>query len=261
MYTAFDQLWPGALADVARFCRTHPTLEPPQPLVLSRPFERGLIQALIQHCPDPHQVRAMSEADLVAFLRQHVGRGGVKTAQKVLQCAREALLPPPDITAVLTHRLQADFALFQTVLARLAALQAEAEQLVPGSPAEVLTSVSGISPFLAARYFAGVGHHRRFTSAGQVWAFAGLDPLSGDSGDTRHAGHISKKGDPAFRDALYLIGLHTSQQCPAIAAAKRRALQRGLGQAGAILHAAHKANRLCWHLLYHQERYAPARHR
>jgi transposase len=249
-----DQLWPGALVKVAQFRKAHPTLEVPAPLVLSRPLERELVQALLTHCPDPHRVRAMSEAELQKFLRTHIGRAGPVTVRRVLRCAREAVLPPPEIATILAQRVQADFATYQRLMQQRATLETEAAQLVPGSPAEVLTSI-GLSPFLAARYYAGVGHHRRFQSAAEVWAFAGFDPLSSDSGDTQQVGKISRKGDAIFRDTLYLIGLYLSQHCPPIMRAKQRALKHGLGHVGAVLHAAHKANRLCWHLLYHQEKF------
>jgi len=259
LLSAFDRLWPGALVDVARFQRAHPKLSPPVPLVHSKPLERKLVRALILHAPNPHLIRRMSADDLLALLRTHVGRASPATARRVLDCAQHALLPPPDITAVLAAHLQHDFDLYLALEARLLALSAEADQLVPDSPAAVLTSVPGLSPCLAARYLAGIGQADRFASPNQVWALAGFDPLPSDSGDARHAGPISKKGDPAFRDALFMIGVHTSRLCPPIADAKARALSRGLSPVGATLHAAHKANRLCWRLLLDQLPYDPAR--
>lgn len=139
----------------------------------------------------------MSPDDLLAFLRTHVGRASPATAQRGLACAQHALLPPPDVAAVLAACLQRDFDLYLALEARLLALSAEAEQLVPPSPAAVLTS-------LAARYLAAVGRPDRFSSPNQVWALAGFDPLASDSGDTRRTGPISRKGDPAFRDTLSL---------------------------------------------------------
>jgi len=78
-------------------------------------------------------------------------RGGPATAQRILACARQALLPPPEITAVLARQVQADFAFYQQLAERLDHLKNEAEQLVPGSSAAVLTSVPGLSAYLAAR--------------------------------------------------------------------------------------------------------------
>lgn len=46
-----------------------------------------------------------------------------------------------------------------------------------------------------------------------------------------------------------------------MARAKQRARAHGKGPVGAILHAAHKANRLCFHLLFHQKVFDPIRYR
>ena len=131
-------------------------------------------------------------------------------------------------------------------------LEAQAAALVPHTPAAVLTTIPGVSPFLAARYLAHLKSHRRFTRPSEVWAFAGFDPVTEESGDHRRIGRISRKGHPGLRDTLFLIGLHTARENPAIGRVRQRALARGKGHVGATLHAAHKANRLCHRLLYDQ---------
>lgn len=256
----FDRLWPGALVDVEKFKKAHPKLTAPEPLVKSSPLERQLIRALIQHCPDPHRIRTMSESEIIMWVREHTGRCGNATAARILRCAQGALLPPKEIATVLAQRLQIDFRHYLMIEGRLDELEQEADNLVPGSSAAVLTSVPGISSCLAARYVAGVGDIKRFASASEVWSFAGFDPKVSESSDTKRAGPISKKGDPAFRDALYTIGVHTSRACKAISEARERALKNGKPPVAAIVHAAHKVNRLCWHLLHHQERYDPNHH-
>jgi transposase len=254
-----DRLWPGLVVNVKRFRQAHPDLEPPTPLVLSKPLERQRVRALLQHCPNPHDFLALGQDGIQAFYRTHIGRCGSATAQLAFRLVQNAVLPPPDIATLLAERLHADFAYFLTLEQRLDTLADQAETLVPGSPAEVLDTIPGVSPLLAARYLAHLGHPQRFVSASQVWSFAGFDLVSEESGDFRRVGHISKKGDPGLRDTLYLIGLHTAQNLPAIAQAKQRALKRGKSDVLATLHAAHKANRLCHHLLYHQRPFDPDR--
>jgi transposase len=261
LLTQLDRLWPGAVVNLKRFHKMHPTLEPPVPLVLSKPLERARVRAILSHCPNPHDFLALGLDGIQAFFRQHLGRCGPATAQAAYQLVCQALLPPADIAQVLAQQLQADFQLYLELEQQELALQGQANSLVPGSPAEVLTTIGGISSFLAARYLAYLGHPQRFERAAQVWAFAGFDPITEESGDFRRIGHISRKGQPGLRDTLFLIGLHTAKRVPAIAAAKERALKRGLGFVGATLHAAHKANRLCHHLLYHQIPFDPSRSR
>jgi len=256
-----DRLWPGAVVNLKRFRQMHPTLEPPVPLILSRPLERERVRAILAHCPNPHDFLALGQEGIQAFYRQHLGRCGPATAQLAFQVVSQALLPPPDIADPLARQLQADFQRYLALEQQLHTLAEQTQTLVPGSPAEVLTTIPGLSTFLAARYLAYLGQPQRFTSAAQVWAFAGFDPVIEQSGDFRRVGHISKKGSPGLRNTLYQIGFHTSQHLPAITRAKQSALKRGLGQVGATLHAANKANRLCFHLLYHQLPFDPNRSR
>ena len=259
--TQLDRLWPGALVDGTQFRRAHPELEPPIPIVQSHPLERERLRTLLDYCPNPYAALDLGQDGLMALLRQHIGRCGPATAQRIRQVWLTAVLPAPEAAAVYTQRLQAAWQRYHDLEAHLSDLQTQAEALVPQSPAAVLDTIPGVSAFLAARYLAAVGHHRRFPDPDAIWRLAGFDVLQDDSGDRRRAGHISKRGDPTFRDTLYLIGWHTSRQCPPIQQARQRALDRGLGDVGATLHAAHKANRLCGRLLYDQSPYDPQRHR
>lgn len=254
-----DRLWPGLVVNVKRFRQVHPDLEPPTPLVLSKPLERQRVRALLEHCPNPHDFLALGQAGIQAFYRTHLGRCGSATARLAFGLVQQAVLPPPDIAALLAEQIQADFAYYLSLEQRFQTLADQAELLVPGSPAQVLDTIPGVSPLLAARYLAHLGHPQRFISASEIWAFAGFDLVTEESGDFRRVGHITKKGDPGLRDTLYLIGLHTAQNVPAMAQAKQRALKRGKSEVLATLHAAHKANRLCQHLLYHQRPFDPNR--
>jgi len=256
-----DRLWPGAVVNLKRFKRTHPDLEPPVPLVSTKALERLTLRAILQHCPNPYDLLALGPDGIMAFLRTHMGRCGSKTAHKVYQLLHTAVLPAPPVAALLADQLQTDFDHYLALEARFTRLTAQAEQITPDSPAAVLTAIPGLSPILAARYLAHLGHFRRFTSPDEIWAFAGFDLVTQESGDFRRTGHITKKGEPGFRDTLYLIGFHTAKHIPAVARAKQKALARGKDQTRATIHAAHKANRICHHLLYHQLPFDPARAR
>lgn len=261
LLSELDRLWPGAVVNLKRFEKLHPHLEAPTPLVLSKPLQRQRLRAILSHYPNPHDFLALRPEGVQAFLRQQLGRCGPATAERAYRIVRQAILPPPEVAVVLADQLQADFNRYLDLESQLHQLQAQAENLVPTSPAEVLTTIAGVSPFLAARYLAYLGHPQRFQTAAQVWAFAGFDPIIEQSGDFRRIGHISRKGQPGLRDTLFLIGLHTAKHVPAIAQAKERARKNGKGFVGATLHAAHKANRLCQHLLYHQQAFDPTRSR
>jgi transposase len=255
-----DRLWPGAFVNVKRLAARHPFPENPIPLVQTRPLERTLVRALLTYAPNPYTVLAFEETELLDFLRTYVGkRSGLNTARKVLCNLQQTILPPPEVAAIYATSLSLDWQRYQQLEQDQVHLMAEAQRLVPASPAAVLVSVPGISAYPAARYLAAVGDVRRFPSADQLWAFAGLDPIFQQSGDGGWVGHLSKRGDPAFRDTLFLIGQSTARHCPPIPQAFRRAYRaQPRRRILATLHAAHKANRLLYHLLLHQEPYAPS---
>ena len=259
LLSQLDRLWPGLVVNLKRFRQAHPELEAPVPLVLSEPLQRQRLRVLLQHCPNPHHFRALGPEGIQAFYRQHLGRCGSALAKLAFQIVSQAVLPPADLAELLADPLQADFERYLALEKHFEQLSQQAEQLVPASPAQVLTTIPGVSPVLAARYLAHLGHPQRFTQPEQIWAFAGFDPVSQESGDFRRVGKISRKGEAALRDTLYLIGFHTLQQIPALAQLHQRAKARGKGRVGAILHVAHKVNRLCHHLLYHQQPFDPKR--
>ncbi|MFQ6102550.1 MAG: transposase [Anaerolineae bacterium] len=259
LLSQIDQLWPGLLVNVQRFRKMHPELEAPVPLVHSKPLERRSIQAILRHCPNPHDFLALGQQGIQAFFRQHVGRCGPKTAGRAWAIVSEALLVPDDIAQLLAAQLQADALAFFDLLAHIEALEQQADILVPHSPAAVLVTVPGISARLAARYLAYLRHHRRFLDAAEIWAFAGFDLVTEESGDFRRLGKITKKGHPGLRDTLYLIGYHVAKHVPQIARTKAKARQRGLGAVGATLHAAHRVNRILFRMLVDQAPFDPDR--
>jgi len=254
-----DRLWPGLLLNVKRFEKAHPELEAPTPLVQSNPLQRQRIRAILGHCPDPYEFQALGEGGIQAFFRAHIGRCGPKTAHKAYQIVQKAVLPPPEIAQLLAKRLQADFESYLALDRQALALAAELDCLVPQSPAAVLTTIPGVGNLLAGRYLAHLGHYQRFQTANEIWAFAGYDPATDESGDYRRIGRITKKGNPALRDTLFLIGLHTSKAIPRLAKLKAQAIGRGKSKIGATIHVAKKANRICHHLLTHQVPFDPSK--
>ncbi|RMF28792.1 MAG: IS110 family transposase [Chloroflexi bacterium] len=257
LYPQIDRLWPGAIVDLKRFRKAHPHLEPPSPIVCSQALDRQRMAALLLHLPNPHDALALGEEGLLALLRREVGRAGPQTVAKVLRVLREAPLPPKDMAPIYARRLQEDYQRYLEMGKRLEGLRAEIEALAFQTDARFLVSIPGVSPLLAARYYAIVAPIQRFRRAAQVWAYAGFDPISDSSGDGHRVGEVSKRGSAVLREALYQIGFHAAQVCPPIGWAYLRARRRGLDQTRAVIHAANKANRLCFTLLREQRPYRP----
>lgn len=253
-----DRLWPGTIVDVKRFRAAHPEMKAPTPLVQTRPLDRERLAVLMVNCPNPYDALALGEAGLARMWREQTGRSGDKAVGRILDLLQRSLLPPPEVAAVYAHRLQTDFKAYVDLRAQIASGEAEIAALVAQTDARYLDSVPGISPLLAARYLTAIGAATLFPTAAQIWAFAGLDPIGKESGDSKKAGHISRRGDPHFRRALFQIGFHAAQQCAAIGQSYLAARMRGMDEVAATIHAAHKANRLCFTLLRERRFYRSA---
>lgn len=256
-----DRLWPGALVDVRAFKRAHPSMEPPAPLVKTQPLRRKLVRTVLRIDPNPYMWRALSQDHICTTLRQAGMPCGPKTAHKVQRVAQEALLPPPDTAQLLAEQAHATFQRYEQLCAELDDLRARAEALLCASPGAVVATVPGISEFLAACYVGLLADVRRFDHADQVWAYVGFDIVQHDSGDRRQRGHITKRGQPYGRAVLYDLGFWASKACRAIGHARRRALRRGKTEVEAVIHAAHKTNRICFHLYKHGVPFDPAKSR
>lgn len=247
-----DRLWPSALLKVNAFQKAHPQLVMPEPLVRGHALQSKFVQALLLHRPNPYQWLPARQEDIIAFYHEHQLRCGTYWADRLLQVLQRSLRPAPPVAELLAEQLRDDFHQYLQLQQRLTRLLKQTDQIVPGSVAEVLTTLPGIAPYLAAQYVAFVGDVHRFQSAKQIWSMAGLEPLQSDSGDRRRQGKITKRGDPAFRRLLFSIGVSMSRACPTLEAAKQRALHHGKRKIGACIHAAHKANRILFCLLRDQ---------
>ena len=252
-----DRIWPGALVNVRDFRKAHPGMAEPDPLIKSDPLQRDMVRILIEFAPDPYEWRSWSLEDICAFFHSHDYPCGDVKSNRMHYVAHDAMLLPSDLIHDLLDYLNLGWQRYQLLSLELERLREMVKQLVPGTPAAVLTTVPGIGEFLAAGYVAYVLDAARFRRADEIWSLAGFDVEQEESGDASYRGEISRRGNPGFRNILYSIGFETSQRCPALQRTKQHARQRGLGPVGAVVHVAHRANRICFRLLRDQVPYDP----
>lgn len=250
-----DQLWPGALGNARPYRRTHPELPPLHHLVDSSPLERARVRLLLQTGPNPYHLRDLGPTGIRQLFIDHGQRCGPVTADHIYAIAQQSLLPSATVCDLLAAQVQADFLQYCWLEEQIAAGEAQATTLLPATSGQVLTTLPGISPRMAARYLAGIGDPDRFASARQVWAYAGFDPTQADSGNRRHTGGISHRGSPFFRATLFQIGHLTALHCPDCIRLYLQARQRGLNYTLATIHVANKANRILFALLTSQQPY------
>lgn len=259
LLTTFDRLWPGALGESKAYAKAHPTLPPLLHLVESRPLEREMVRTLLEHCPNPYELRALGEAGIRQLFHAHGASCGPKTAARIHAVAQQSLLPPPVMVALLAEGIQDDFALYRSYEARIERCESQAAALLTTGDAACLLTFPGIGPTLVTRYLAALADPARFAKASQIWSFAGLDPILHETGNLKQKGKISYKGCPYLRATLYQIGFMAAQHCPVCREAYQRALRRHPSKTRAIIHVANKANRILFALWRDQQPYSVER--
>ena len=254
LWHLLDRLWPGAVVNLKRFCQAHPNLPRPTPIVQTRPFQRQRLRVLLQYCPNPYDLCAMSDEEILTLFRQHMGRAGPALLRTLRTWAHNAVLPPQEITPPLADQLQRLFGQYLHAETLIEEGRGRLVPLLPHTPARHLPAIPGLGDMDAAAYLAGIGSAHRFQRDAQVWAFAGFDPLTDGTGDRpERIGHLSKHGDPAFRDRLYQMGYRVAQNYPPVSLTFLNAFDRGKSEVEATIHAAHRLNRICFHLVQHDE--------
>ena len=250
----FDRLWPGAVMKLAAFKRAHPHMPLPTPLIQTHPWQRKLIRILLRYCPNPHELLARSDAQILALFRDHGRRAGPALLRTLRTWGAQAVLLPPDLAVTLADQLQRLFAHYCATETLVTEGRARLVPLLPHTPARHLVPIPGLSDFDAAAYLAILGSVTRFQRAAEVWAFVGFDPLADGSGEhPNRSGQISKHGDPAARDTLYQMGYRVALNYAPVSLTFLEAFDRGKCEVEATIHAAHRVNRLAFHLLSHDE--------
>lgn len=202
----------------------------------------------------------------VERLRAFVARRGVRLsrpkAAQILDAARNALRLPRPERAVLAAVLAADVALLATLEAELARAEAALAEILPATPANILTTLPGVGVIRASAYGAGIGDPRRFPNASAAYRASGLVPTEYDSaGKHRRRGQrISREGSVLLREAIIELGKGLTGHDDNFAAYRRRLIDtEKKTPAVAAVAAGRRAHRLAFAMLRSQTPYDPAR--
>lgn len=96
---------------------------------------------------------------------------------------------------------------------------------------QYLTTIPGVGPVLAASLLAEIGDVSRFPGVKSLVAYAGIDPVVFRSGEFEGTStHMSKRGSPFLRRALWLAAVTASRTDPDLNAYLHRRLAEGKPQ-------------------------------
>jgi transposase len=223
-------------------------------------LEAKTLRMLLGTLGDPARVAAMSVADLVDHARAHQVRMTRPKAVQVIAAAGEAMCVPRAQRAAAAALLTTEVHALEALQRDLAACDQRLAQLLPDTPAGVLTSIPGVGAVTASYYGAALGDPARFTGAGAAYRYSGLAPTSYESAG-RRAGtvKISKVGSVELRQAMIALGAGIALHHPDFAAYKRRLIDGGKKPLVSVVAVAHRAHRLAFAMIRSQQPYDPAK--
>jgi transposase len=138
-------------------------------------------------------------------LAQHLSRTATQLAQRIGSTQRKDL---PD-TATAERKVERIISKLRMVAAELVAEVTDQ----PSREEQLIRSIPGFGPKLAAIVYHELGDIHRFRNGKCLVAFAGLDPRIRQSGLRLHStGRLTKRGSPMLRHALF-IAANVAKRC------------------------------------------------
>jgi transposase len=116
-------------------------------------------------------------------------------AQQIADAAGVALALPPAAFEVHARLLGVDVDLLQRLDREIFGTEAELAEILPQTPAHILTTLPRVAVVRASNYGGAVGDVTRFRNASQVYRLSGLVPRRYESAGKKRTGtHISREG-------------------------------------------------------------------
>lgn len=122
---------------------------------------------------------------------------------------------------------------------------------------KLLESIPGIGKLTACYLLAEIGDPRRFGSAAQLVAWAGLNPKRHESGTSRAYTAISRMGSSTLRGVLYMPALTAIRFNPRICDFYDRLVARGKPKKAALVAAMAKLLRIAYGVLSSNQPFKP----
>lgn len=121
-----------------------------------------------------------------------------------------------------------------------------------------ITSIPGIGPILGACILSEIGDVTRFRSADKLAAYIGVDPSISQSGEyTSDLAHMSKRGSPYLRRAVWMASVVAVQRDPMFRAYYDKKAAQGLKYMNIIGHVTKKMTAVIFAILRDNKVYTP----
>lgn len=205
---------------------------------------------LLSRYQTPSGLRRFGAVRVAAWLKKRGCRNSAAVASKAVDAAREqvSMLPTEIVGATLVSRLAAKITAIDAELVEL-------DQMITGrfnehKNAEIIQSMPGFGPILAATFLANIGGDlRAFESADRLASVAGVAPAPRDSGRISGNHHRPRRFNRRLLRTCYLAALSSLKNSPASRAFYDRKRSEGKSHKQALLALARRRINVLWAML------------
>jgi transposase len=162
------------------------------------------VRDLLAAYPTPTALRAAGKARIRAVVAKRSPRLGVSITERVWAAINEQSVVVPAESTL--GRVVAELAVeLDRIRTRRAQLEKEIEKVFLDHPlGPVLISLPGIGPRTGARILAEIGDGTMFVTGSKLAAYAGLAPVTRQSGTSIKGEHRSRRGNHRLKNAMFL---------------------------------------------------------
>jgi transposase len=226
---------------------------------LERAFDYSKNKAaltLLSEYQTPDRLRRMGATRLAAWLRKRGCRNSAAVAAAAVDAAHQQFttLPAEPIGSTLVIRLAAEISAIDRDLVELDAQLTD--RFRQHEAAEILLSVPGFGPVLAATFLANIGGNLNgFDTVDRLAAVAGLAPVPYDSGRISGNLHRPRRFNRRLLRTCYLAALSSLKNSPASRAFYDRKRREGKSHKQALIALARRRLNVIWALLRDRAHY------
>jgi transposase len=162
------------------------------------------VRDLVAKFPTPTALRAAGRARITTIVKKRSPRVAGKVTDAVLAALDAQSVTMPAEAAV--GRVIAELAVeLDRIHTRRDALAAEIEEVFLAHPfGQVLVTLPGIGPRTGARILAEIGDGTRFVNGSKLASYAGLAPVTRQSGTSIRGESQSRRGNHRLKNAMFL---------------------------------------------------------
>ncbi len=162
------------------------------------------VRDLLARYPAPHALRKAGRSRIENAIRKRSPRLAKALAAAVMQALRAQTVVVP-VESVMGRVVAEVVAELDRTLARRKRLASDLEELFDAHPfGRILGTLPGIGPRTGSRILAEIGDGARFATGSRLASYAGLAPVTRQSGSSLRGEGRSRRGNHRLKNAMFL---------------------------------------------------------